>query len=187
MNANDVLQFWFEGDPTVWRGSRWFHADTSFDTLVRERFEFELRAALDGALDAWADTPHGTLALIITFDQFPRNIHRGTHMAFAGDAHARRVARSAVAGGTDAHLTPVQRVFLYMPFMHSEDAADQDASARLFASLAGEVQLEYCIEAARRHREVIVRFGRFPHRNAILGRDSTPAEVAYLAEPRSGF
>jgi len=187
VTADEVLAFWFQGDRNRFRENPWFTKVPEFDGQCRERFGFTLQAAQDGALDPWAATPAGTLALVIVLDQLPRNIHRGAYLAFAGDAHARRVARSAVAGGVDAHLTAVERVFLYLPFEHSEDLADQDLSVRLFAALSAESQLSKAVGAAERHRVVIRRFGRFPHRNAALGRISTPAEVAYLAEPGNGF
>jgi uncharacterized protein (DUF924 family) len=187
VNAEDVLDFWFEGEPEVWREERWFRRDDGFDEVIRERFSLAVEAALDGALDPWAATPHGALALVIVLDQFSRNIHRGSYLAFAGDAHARAFARAVLAQGADADLTPVQRVFLYLPFEHSEDMADQDLSVRLFETLRGLEGLESTVNYAHRHREVIRRFGRFPHRNAALGRESTDEEEAYLAEPGSGF
>jgi uncharacterized protein (DUF924 family) len=187
MNADDVLDFWFQGDPNLFRRERWFKRDDAFDAQIRDRFGLAVEAALDGALDPWADTPEGMLALVIVLDQFPRNIHRGSYLAFAGDAHARHIAGDGVAGGVDALLTPVQRCFVYLPFEHAEDLADQDFSVRLFETLAGEPQLAGSIDYARRHRDVIRHFGRFPHRNAALGRPSTLAEQEYLAEPGSGF
>ena len=187
MNAPDILDFWFEGDPAICRQERWFTRDDLFDAAIRARFALAVEAAQDGALDPWAATPEGALALVLVLDQFPRNIHRGTHLAFAGDAHARRIARAALAAAADADLTPVQRVFLYLPFEHAEEMADQDLSVRLFETLRGLGAVESTIPYAHRHREVIARFGRFPHRNAALGRASTPAEEAYLAEPGAGF
>jgi uncharacterized protein (DUF924 family) len=185
MTADDVLDFWFQGDPAAWREQRWFQRDDAFDAEIRARFALAVESARDGALDAWAATAAGALALVIVLDQFPRNIHRGSHLAFAGDAHARRIAGRALswAGG----LAPVQRVFLYLPFEHSEDLADQDRSVALFETLRGEGAVESAIDYAHRHREVIARFGRFPHRNAALGRTSTAEEEAYLAQPGSGF
>jgi uncharacterized protein (DUF924 family) len=180
--AEDVLAFWFEGDRHLFR-ERWFRTDEKFDTLCRDRFEFTVRAATDGALDNWATTAAGALALVIVLDQFPRNIFRGSHLAYAGDAHARRIAREALAAGFDAQLTPIERVFLYLPFEHSEDLADQDLGVQLFAALAREPGMEKAQEAAERHRAVVRRFGRFPHRNAALGRTSTAEEAAWLAEP----
>lgn len=185
MNAEDVLDFWFAGDPTVWRQQRWFVRDDGFDAEISSRFALAVEAARDGALDSWAATAAGALALVIVLDQFPRNLFRGSHLAFAGDAHARRIARAALpwAGA----LSPVQRVFLYLPFEHSEDLADQDRSVALFESLRGAGDVEATIDYAHSHREVITRFGRFPHRNAALGRENTPEEEAYLAEPGAGF
>ena len=187
MTAEDVLKFWFEGKPNLFRRRRWFKHDEQFDARCRERFEFTVRAAMDGALDNWATTPAGALALVIVLDQLPRNIHRGTHLAYAGDAHARRIAREALNQGFDAKLTPVQRMFLYLPFEHSEDLPDQDLSVRLFSALALAPGLEKVHESAKRHRKVIRRFGRFPHRNGALGRTSTPSEQAWLAEHGRGF
>lgn len=186
MTADDVLEFWFKGDPTLFR-AEWFRKDDAFDAAIRARFALAVEAARDGALDAWTATAEGTLALVIVLDQFSRNIHRGSYLAFAGDAHARRIARAAIEAGRDAALTRVQRTFLYLPFEHAEDMADQDLSVRLFTSIADDPQLPTVLDYAERHRDVIRRFGRFPHRNAALGRTSTAAEAAYLAEPGSGF
>ncbi|HEX3349672.1 MAG TPA: DUF924 family protein [Acetobacteraceae bacterium] len=182
MNAPDVLSFWFDGDPTIWREARWFEADPAFDREITERFGFLLNAALDGALDLWTQTAEGALALVIVLDQFSRNIHRGDYRAFAGDAHARRIARMSVDRGDDAALTPVQRVFLYMPFVHSEDWRDQHASVVLFERLRGHSEVADAVAHAVERRETIRRFGRWPARNAVLGRESTPEEIAYLAE-----
>ncbi len=186
MTADDVLTFWFKDDPTLFR-AEWFRKDDAFDAAIRDRFALAVEAAQDGALDAWTATPEGTLALVIVLDQFARNIHRGSHLAFAGDAHARRIARAAIDAGQDAQLTKVQRCFLYLPFEHSEDIEDQDLSVRLFTSIADDPQMPTVADYAERHRDVIRRFGRFPHRNAALGRTSTATEIAYLAEPGSGF
>jgi uncharacterized protein (DUF924 family) len=182
MTAEDVLDFWFQGDPTVWRPC-WFTRDRNFDAAIRARFADLLPAALAGQHDAWATTPEGALALVITLDQFPRNLHRATPRAFAADAKALTLATAAIAAGHDKALTPMQRVFLYLPFEHSESLADQDRSVALFESLGIANVTDY----AHRHRDVILRFGRFPHRNAALGRASTPEELAYLAEPGAGF
>jgi uncharacterized protein (DUF924 family) len=187
VTAEDVLRFWFDGDRNRYRRDRWFRSNEKFDALCRERFEFTVRAAMDGALDNWAATPQGALALVIVLDQFPRNIYRGTHLAYAGDAHARRVAREALNQGFDAKLTPVERLFLYLPFEHSEELPDQDLSVRLFSALAQAPGLEKVYESAKRHRKVIRRFGRFPQRNAALGRVSTAKEEAWLAEPGNRF
>ena len=187
MKPNDVLTFWFEGDAALFR-DKWFKADAMFDATCRERFAAALDAARAGAYDSWTATPRGTLALVILLDQFSRNIHRGTPAAFAADANARQVAASAIERGDDQTLGPVERIFLYLPFEHSEDLADQDRSVRLFESLRGTCETaESAVEYAERHRDVIRRFGRFPHRNAFVGRESTPDELAHLAKYSSGF
>jgi uncharacterized protein (DUF924 family) len=181
---DEVLDFWFAGNAAVFR-KVWFEADMDFDAACR-RFTDALREAKTGALDHWTVTPRGTLALVILLDQFSRNLHRGSPEAFAADAKAREIARSAVGRGIDQRLAPMERMFVYLPFEHSEDVADQDESVRLFATLRealGEESMRY----TERHRDVIRRFGRFPHRNAALGRVSTPEELAYLAQPDAGF
>jgi uncharacterized protein (DUF924 family) len=146
-----VLAFWFQGDPNRFRSDRWFAGSAEFDALCRARFSFAMHAALDGTLDNWTVTPEGTLALVILLDQFPRNIHRGSRLAFAGDAYARRIVRGAIAAGFDARLTPVERVFLYLPFEHSENLVDQDVSVRLFEAMRGNPQLEKTLSSARSH------------------------------------
>jgi uncharacterized protein (DUF924 family) len=178
--AADVLDFWFQGDPNVWRTDPWFKKSDDFDAEIRTRFALAVQAAQDGVLAPWTETPQGTLALLLLLDQFARNVHRGSHLAFAGDALARRIARTAIADGIEDRLTAVQRVFLYLPFEHSEDLADQDDSIRLFESLPPADWRESVVDYAHRHRDVILQFARFPHRNAALGRVSTPAEQAWL-------
>jgi len=180
VTAQHVLDFWFQGDPNTWRTDPWFRKSDTFDDAIRARFATAVQAAQDGVLDSWADTPAGTLALLLLLDQFGRNIHRGSYLAFAGDAHARRIARKAIAAGMEAQLTPVQRVFLYLPFEHSEEMADQQLSVRLFESLPPAPWRDNVVDYAHRHRDVIREFGRYPHRNAALGRESTPAEQAWL-------
>ena len=180
VSAEDVLGFWFQGEPDTWRTDPWFRKSDAFDDAIRTRFGTAVQAAQDGVLDGWAATPEGTLALLLLLDQFGRNIHRGSRLAFAGDAHARRIARAAIAVGIEAKLTPVQRVFLYLPFEHSEEMADQDLSVRLFEALPPAEWRDSVVDYAHRHRDVIREFGRFPHRNAALGRDSTVAEQAWL-------
>ncbi len=187
MTPDEVLAFWFEGDPALFR-DKWFKADATFDAACREKFGAALEAARAGAFDAWMATPRGTLALVILLDQFSRNIHRGTPAAFAADPKARQIAAAAVQRGDDQALGPLERSFLYLPFEHSEELADQDRSVALFEGLRGTYELaDRAIDYAERHRDVIRRFGRFPHRNAFLGRESTLDELAYLAEPGSGF
>jgi uncharacterized protein (DUF924 family) len=183
-STRDVLAFWFADDPATHR-KVWFEKDAAFDAACTG-----LAAARDlakaGALDAWADTPRGGLALVVLLDQLSRNLHRGTAEAFAGDAKARVVARDMITCGFDQALTPVERMFVYLPFEHSEELADQELSVRLFEALDAELS-EKTLDYAVRHRDVIRRFGRFPHRNTALGRPSTLDEQAYLAEPGAGF
>ncbi len=180
----DVLAFWFNNDPTTSRAV-WFEKDADFDTACAT-LTAARDAATAGALEHWRETPQGSLALIILLDQLSRNLHRGSAEAFAADARARVVARDMVARGFDQALTPVQRTFVYLPLQHSEDLADQDESVRLFTALQ-DITHDDVLEYALRHRAVIRRFGRFPHRNAALGRTNTPDEDAYLAEPDAGF
>jgi uncharacterized protein (DUF924 family) len=184
VTPDEVLDFWFAGEPTVSRKA-WFVKDAAFD-LSCGRFREALRAAREGAFDAWTATPHGSLALLILLDQFSRNLHRGSPEAFAADSKARQVARDAVSRGFDRNLTPVERMFLYLPFEHSESLPDQEISVNLFETLRETLGSD-AIGYAHRHRDVIRRFGRFPHRNAVLGRISTPEEQSYLSEPGAGF
>ena len=184
MTQDDVLAFWFAGDPSIYR-KIWFQKDDAFDTRCAA-FADTLAQAKQGALDHWAATPRGALALVILLDQFSRNLHRGTAEAFAADPKARAVARAAIQARFDQALTPVERLFLYLPFEHAETLADQDESVRLFETLRSALS-DDTIDYAHRHRDVIRRFGRFPHRNAALARPNTPAEDAYLAEPGAGF
>ncbi|WP_207540166.1 DUF924 family protein [Sabulicella rubraurantiaca] len=186
----DILDFWFSEGPDAFRRA-WFMRDDAFDAEIRSRFGALVEPARKGELDEWAGTPDGALALVLVLDQFPRNLHRGTPEAFASDAHARDVARIAVLGRRhDLCLTPTQRAFLYLPFEHGEAMADQDLSVALFEGLrdhSAHAAPGGTIDYAWRHWQVIRRFGRFPHRNATLGRESTPAEQAYLAQPDAGF
>jgi uncharacterized protein (DUF924 family) len=179
-----VLAFWFADGPDTWRPI-WFRRDPAFDAAIRERFQALVAAARSSALHGWAETPEGALALAILLDQFPRNLYRGSAEAFAADALIRDIAREAVLTRRfDLALTPTQRVFLYLPFEHSEAMPDQDLSVSLFEGLRDypeHARPGGTIDYAWRHRAVIARFGRFPHRNAALGRESTPAEQAWLA------
>ena len=180
----DVLAFWFADGPDT-RRAAWFQKDDAFDAACRQ-FESTHEAAKRGELDHWAARPEGVLALLILLDQLSRNLHRGSPEAFAADPKARAIAAAAIARGDDRTLTPVQRMFVYLPFEHSEDLADQDRSVALFESIRDGLG-DNTVDYAERHRDVIRRFGRFPHRNAALGRANTPAEDAYLAEPGAGF
>jgi uncharacterized protein (DUF924 family) len=180
IGAEDVLAFWFDGDLGAKR-KIWFEKDDSFDTACG-LFAEARDAAKRGGLDHWGDTPRGALALIVLLDQFSRNLHRGSPEAFAADGKARAAARRAIAHGFDLALPPAARSFVYLPFEHAEDSADQDESVRLFTPL-GKEHARYAVS----HRDVINRFGRFPQRNAALGRVSTAAEEAYLADPDRDF
>jgi uncharacterized protein (DUF924 family) len=181
MKSDDVLDFWF-GDDTRAR-AEWFRADPAFDRQIAERFEPLIESALAGELDAWAQTPRGALARILLLDQFTRNAFRGTPRAFSGDAMALEGARRMVREGHDEALVPLQRLFVYLPFEHAEDLEAQREALRLFAR----TDLGDQVEWARRHHDVIERFGRFPHRNDILGRASTPEEIEFLKQPGSRF
>lgn len=191
--AREVLDFWFGAAGSPERGQerkQWFRKREAFDTQLRERFGALLEAARAGELDAWCATPEGALALVIVLDQFSRNCLRGTPHAFSADDKALAIARAMVESGADRRLPDVyHRMFAYMPFEHAESVAMQLESVRLFGELAREAApgVQGFYDYARRHAEVIERFGRFPHRNAVLGRESTEAELAFLREPGSRF
>jgi uncharacterized protein (DUF924 family) len=183
--TRDILEFWL-GDATAPR-AEWFRKDSSFDDAIRVRFGSAVEAAIDGAYESWRAEPRGALALILLLDQFTRNIYRDTPKAFAGDARALSVAVGIVDAGNDRPMTPYERMFVYLPFEHAEDRAMQDRSIELFTRLDRETPLKNQLEWAEKHAVIIRRFGRYPHRNAILGRTSTPEEIAFLAQPGSGF
>jgi uncharacterized protein (DUF924 family) len=182
-SPSQVLGFWFADGTDAWRQA-WFVRDAAFDEAIRERFGATLEQAGRGALDHWNADAEGTLALAIVLDQFPRNLFRGTARAFAFDERARAIAADAVRRGVDLALVPLQRMFLYLPFEHGETMDDQDLSVALFEGLRDTPLLarpDGAIDYAWRHRAVIQRFGRFPHRNEALARSSTPEEQAWLA------
>jgi uncharacterized protein (DUF924 family) len=184
--AQAVLDFWFGGEPGPSR-REWFVKDPAFDEDIRTRFG-ELHArAVRRELDGWRAQPRPMLALVILLDQFSRNLFRGDARSFAGDAYALELAREAVARGDDQALRPVERQFLYLPFEHSEDLADQDRAIELMRPLDGFPETKDVSEWAVKHRVIIERFGRFPHRNAALGRESTAEERDFLSRPGSGF
>jgi uncharacterized protein (DUF924 family) len=188
--AREVLDFWFGAPDSADYGKNreaWFKKDAGFDQELRDRFLLLHAAAAAGELSSWSTTPRGSLALIILLDQMSRNMFRGTPQAFAFDGQALAVARHAVDAGFDHALLPVERMFLYLPFEHSEDPGHQDRCLELFERLQAFPEMALPIDYARRHREVIARFGRFPHRNPILGRPSTPEEEDYLSQPGVGF
>lgn len=194
----DVLAFWFGAHPLDQQvmlqvQKQWFQKNDRFDAQIRERFGATLVAALAGRLDNWADDAEGRLALIVVLDQFTRNTFRGQAASFAGDRQALALALEGVARGDDGRLPPLARPFMYLPLEHSEELAMQERAVQLFDALPaqaeGDVAKSLALNAdyAHRHLDVIQRFGRFPHRNAILGRDSTPQERDYLAQPGAGF
>ncbi|HUD40508.1 MAG TPA: DUF924 family protein [Dokdonella sp.] len=169
--AADVVAFWREAGP-----QRWFDKDAAFDARFRERFLDAHFAAARGELDDWRARPEGVLALLLLLDQFPRNAFRGSAHTVATDPLARRIARDALAQGLDQAIEAELRLFCYLPFAHSEDLADQDRSVQLMRDL-GEEPLAH----AENHRAIVRRFGRFPHRNAMLGRETSAEEAAFLA------
>lgn len=176
---DEILAFWFAPETR----ERWFAPDPAFDAEIARRFGPLIEEAADGRLALWAREPHGSLALCILLDQFPRHVWRGTARAFAYDGFARRVAHEALASGQDRELAPEERLFLYLPLEHSEDLSDQERCVELVVALGDPTWLDYAV----RHRDIIARFGRFPHRNAALGRASTAEEEAFLQGPNSSF
>lgn len=173
----DVIGFWRHAGP-----GKWFRKDYRFDEAIRLRFEPVHFAAARGEYDAWMATPDGCLALLLLLDQFPRNLWRNSPHAFASDAMARRVARHMVQADFDQEIEPALRPFCYLPFEHSEDPVDQDLSVRLCEALREATGDQGTLDYAIIHREIIARFGRFPHRNRAMGRETTPEEQTFLDE-----
>ena len=185
-----VLDFWFgaPGEPNAGQPRKiWFEKDAAFDGKIRARFAGEYGAARDGGRAAWRGSAQDCLALVIVLDQFPRNLFRGDARAFATDAAALEAAKHAIARGYDRALPPLRRTFLYMPFLHSENIGDQDSGIELIRSLGDAPMAAESLKAAIQHRDIIARFGRFPHRNAVLGRATTAEEAAFLKQPVSSF
>jgi uncharacterized protein (DUF924 family) len=193
-----VLDFWFgmPGSATEIAGRQrklWFGKSSANDQAVTELFSTTLVAATAGQLDHWASTPRGRLALVIVLDQFPHHIHRDQPQAFATDPQALSLSLDALAAGEDQILTPIERVFLYLPLEHAESNAMQDLSVSLYEKLAHDApageraMLDDFLDYARQHRDVVARFGRFPHRNVILGRATTADELEFLKQPGSRF
>ncbi|MCH2546478.1 MAG: DUF924 domain-containing protein [Alphaproteobacteria bacterium] len=176
---DDVLKFWLE-DATY---SQWFARDDVFDASIRKRFSQTHAAAITAELWHWRRSPQGRLAEIIVIDQFSRNLHRNSAQAFAYDSMALALAQEAIENGDDEKLDKVQRRFLYMPFMHSESAIIHEVAMQLFTAIDDENTLKY----EKLHKKIIDKFGRYPHRNAVLGRKSTKEEEAFLKEPNSSF
>ncbi|MFV8755626.1 DUF924 family protein [Nannocystaceae bacterium ST9] len=195
VDPETVLTTWFPSDPAQ-QQKLWWGKDEATDASLRERFADTLAAARRGELEGWAASARGRLALILVLDQLSRNIHRGSPEAFVGDPLARALTHAGLALGHDRELAPIERVFMYLPLEHSEELGEQDQCVGLFKALADEVaagdpeqgkRYAYYLTFADRHREIIARFGRFPHRNAVLGRASTAEELAFLSEPGSSF
>jgi uncharacterized protein (DUF924 family) len=195
---DELLQLWFgEGDDDAAvaeaKAELWWGHRQETDELLQASFGAVASAAAADVLDHWAGSPRGRLALILALDQLPRAIHRDAPEAFAQDAKARKVAEQGLESGADRLLRPIERLFVYLPFEHSEDINDQDRSVELFRDLVATVPQEHretfagFLDYAVRHREVIRRFGRFPHRNQILGREPTPEEKVFLDQPGSSF
>ncbi|MCA1978159.1 MAG: DUF924 domain-containing protein [Thiobacillus sp.] len=198
MTPADVLDFWFgphagNAETAARQGRLWFGKSPENDRIVAERFGATLVAARAGQLASWAETPPGRLALVIVFDQFPHHIHRDQPLAFATDPQALALALEALALGEDRQLSRIQRVFLYLPLEHAESLALQEQAVACYDALLREAPPEErelfagFLDYARQHRDVVARFGRFPHRNAILGRPSTPEEIEFLKLPGSRF
>lgn len=190
---DDVLSFWFDPpastEAELWaKVKRWFNGGAEIDQQIRERFGADVELALEGKLDAWADTPRGLLALVLLLDQFTRGIYRDTPRAFAGDAQAQALAARAFDEGVDREFDWEQRQFLAMPFLHAESDALQARALSVMEQLhaeAPEAKKKFCaagVEQARKYQEVIRRFGRFPHRNGALGRESTAEELEFLKD-----
>jgi len=188
--ARAVLEFWFGHPDSPEHGAarpQWFTKDPQFDAAIRERFGGLVERARAGELDAWEREPESALALILVCDQFPRNLYRGDPRAFELDSRALALVQRFVERGWDRNLSPVQRTFVYLPFEHSESIADQRRAVSLFESIRDDSFGAQGYDYALRHLRVIERFGRFPHRNDALGRESTPEEIAFLREPGSSF
>ena len=195
---DEILEFWFGDDPddaevAAAKAELWWGHSPATDEMLRERFGAAAAAAAAGQLENLTETPRGRLALILLLDQLPRAIHRDTPGAFAQDAAARTLVEQGLESGADGLLRPIERLFFYLPLEHSEDLEDQDRSVELFRELAESIPegqrptFSNFVDYAQKHRDVVASFGRFPHRNRILGRESTAEEIAFLEEPGSSF
>ena len=192
MHAQEVLDFWFlpASHPDHGKArAEWYRKDPAFDAVIRERFGTTITHAIAGGLREWDEQgARGVLARILVLDQFTRNVYRGAPESFAGDVLALSAARQMVDAGEHMALAPIERQFIYMPFEHAEDAGMQQLAVDQFTALAADHEgFDEALDYAHRHRGVIARFGRFPHRNPILGRASTPEELDYLSQPGAGF
>jgi uncharacterized protein (DUF924 family) len=198
MNIESILDFWFGANPddavvAKEQAKLWWSKNHEIDDEMRRRFEDAVRSATTGKLNEWLSTARGRLALIILTDQFPRNIYRDTARAFSYDSKALTWCLDGVDGRIDRELRPIERAFFYLPLEHAESREHQAKSVECFTELVASVPMEQrstfeeYLDFAMRHRDIIDRFGRFPHRNNILGRESTAEELAFLTEPESGF
>jgi uncharacterized protein (DUF924 family) len=198
MTADAILHFWFGSDPddgivAKENSALWWSKNAATDSQILQRFESSVKRAAAGELSDWQSTPRGRLALILLTDQFPRNIYRDSPSAFAQDSKALACSLDGIEQGMDLTLRPIERVFFYLPLEHSESLEHQEQSVKYFGQLVANVGPEQkqtfqeYLDFALRHRDIIAHFGRFPHRNKILGRESTAEEVAFLAEPGSSF
>ena len=188
-NPQEILDFWFGREGEEGYGefrNEWFQKDEEFDRQIRERFLQDYERAARGEYDGWQNAPESCLALVILLDQFPRNLFRDDPRTHATDGKALDISRESIQKDFDRKLPPFQRHFLYMPFMHSEEAEDQRRSVELFRKLAKEDGPDV-VEFAEGHRDIVERFGRFPHRNEVLGRETTPEEAEFLEQPGSSF
>ncbi len=177
----EIIHFWFEETEP----QQWFQKNDDFDNEIRDRFFVTYEMARDGLCDSWNKDAEGCLALCILLDQFPRNMFRNDPKSFETDQKALLIAKYAVSKGFDQVLSPAKRRFIYLPYEHSEEIEDQKKSVAFFEKMKKDDPLGH--EYALRHLDVIEKFGRFPHRNKVLGRENTPAEEEYLAQPGAGF
>src|SRR5690625_3826860 len=177
--VREVLDFWFGPG----RDKQWFVRSDSFDAEVKEVMGPWCQRARNGELESWRETPEGTLALVLLLDQVPRHLHRNSAEAYSSDKPAREVALAAVEAGMDQDLEASRRLFLYLPLEHSEELADQEQAVALISRLGDAEATRYAVL----HRDIIARFGRFPHRNQALGRETTPEEAEFLKQPDSSF
>ena len=186
----EILDFWFsdrdEEGEVVFRRA-WFEKDDAFDTAIRDGFEMTYSKAAAHELEAWRDQPHSALALVVTLDQFSRNMFRDDPKMYATDDYATTIAKESLAKGYDKVFGIVQNWFFYMPLMHSEHLADQEACVMLFQQLPQNETVQRGLDSARLHRDIVARFGRFPHRNKIVDRETTTEEENFLLEPNSSF
>ncbi len=188
--VDEILEFWFGKTSELNYGKKreiWFTKDPLFDEQLRKRFYTDYQLATTGSLDTWQDSARSCLALILLLDQIPRNIFRGQIEAFATDFKAIIAAQKAIEQGFDQQMQPVERWFIYLPFEHSENMEHQRRCIELFAQLKDDPESAYAIDYAEQHFKIMQRFGRFPHRNAILGRESTPEEIEFLKQENSSF